>query len=46
MSKLFKSKLAFGLVMAFALLVATTASAYTFTKTLKKGSVGPDVMAF
>jgi len=46
MSKLFKSKLAFGLVVALALVVATTASAYTFTKTIKKGSYGPDVQAF
>jgi len=46
MSKLFKSKLIFGLVVAFALVVATTASAYTFTKTLRQGVTGPDVMAF
>jgi len=46
MSKLFKSKLAFGLVVAFALVVATTASAYTFTRTIRQGSTGPDVMAF
>ncbi|MFM7088604.1 MAG: peptidoglycan-binding protein [Candidatus Paceibacterota bacterium] len=39
MSKLFKSKFIFGLVVALALVVATTASAYTFTApTLKMGS--------
>lgn len=41
MSKLFKSKFIFGLVVALALVVATTASAYTFTApTLKMGSRG------
>ena len=45
MSKLFKSKFIFGLVVALALVVATTASAYTFTApTLKMGSRGQAVM--
>ncbi len=45
MSNLFKSKFIFGLVVALALVVATTASAYTFTApTLKMGSKSQAVM--